>query len=120
MKFLFSVFVVMMSIDTYAKPEKNYCNIAIDTSREAETILQAKFISGRSNLYKFQVPKTSFSCNLKFFDSNSGTVLTCFTENDPLGPFVQSDRSLVREKHAQNNLRLGGAGKDITIKVQCN
>ena len=51
----------------------------------------------------FALPGSKFSCTLAFFDLKSGTMLSC--QLDELGHnFVQSDRSVIGEGSAKNNL----------------
>ena len=59
--------------------------------------------SNEAQRKQFELRDNSFTCTLAFFNLNSGTMLSC--EFDELGHnFVQSDRSVINEKHSKNNL----------------
>jgi hypothetical protein len=66
----------------------------------------------------FALPGSKFSCTLAFFDFNSGTMLSC--DLDELGHnFVQSDRSVIDEGHAKNNLSFRYKSSFYFLKSYC-
>ncbi len=66
----------------------------------------------------FMLPGSNYSCTLAFFDLDSGTMLSC--QFDELGHnFVQSDRSVVNEKQATNNLNFRYKASFYSLKSTC-
>lgn len=83
------------------------CNIEIeDVNTGTKYTVEQNFTfkpSSDAQRKHFKLPGSNYSCTLAFFNLESGTMLSC--ELDELGHnFVQSDRSVIREKLAKNNL----------------
>lgn len=61
---------------------------------------------------------SKFLCTLAFFDLNSGTMLSC--QLDELGhAFVQSDRSVISEVSAKNNLSFRYKSSFYVLQSYC-
>jgi hypothetical protein len=111
-----------MAFSTLALADTAKCTIEIeDVNAGAKYNVEQNisFNEGSAAQRKhFKLPGSNYSCTLAFFNLDSGTMLSC--EFDELGHnFVQSDRSVVTEKQATNNLSFRYKASFYSLKSIC-
>lgn len=102
-----SLIFVFMAFSPLLLADTTKCTIEIeDLNTGTKYIVEHKFSFSQGAAAQqrhFKLPGSDYSCTLAFFDLDSGTTLSC--EFDEFGHnFIQSDRSVVTEKQAINNL----------------
>ncbi|NQV86222.1 MAG: hypothetical protein HQ492_04010 [Woeseiaceae bacterium] len=100
------------------------CEIVIEDINAATTYSIAHtFIfekGGFSQRKKFRLPGTDFSCTLAFHDLDSGTMLSCEHDGNPLGePYFQSDRTGIEDDNGKNHLTFKVGETRVSIKSMC-
>jgi hypothetical protein len=118
----FPLIFMLMAFSTLALADKAKCTIEIeDVNTGTKYNVEQNFsFNQRSAAQRkhFKLPGSNYSCMLAFSNLDSGTMLSC--ELDKLGhDFVQSDRSVVSEKQATNNLSFRYKASFYSLKSIC-
>ncbi|HHG86651.1 MAG TPA: hypothetical protein ENJ82_18020 [Bacteroidetes bacterium] len=98
------------------------CNIEIeDVNAGTKYNVEQKFTNqpgSDAQRKHFKLPGSNYSCTLAFFNLESGTMLSC--QFDELGQnFVQSDRSIIGEGNAKNNLSFRYESSFFVLHSSC-
>ena len=111
-----------MAFSSLAWADKANCTIEIENvnaGSKSKVEHSFTFKSGSEAQRKhFALPGSKFSCTLAFFDLTGGTMLSC--QLDELGhTFVQSDRSVIGEVSAKNNLSFRYKSSFYVLQSYC-
>jgi hypothetical protein len=120
LKLFAAFFILVLSTNCWA--DTALCTVEIENvSSNATYTLEHSFeySSGAAAARKhFDLPGSEIKCTLVFGDLNSGTMLSC--QLDELGHhFVQSDRSIIKERRAKNNLSFRYKSFFYVLKSSC-
>ena len=112
----------LMAFSSLAWADTANCTIEIENvnaGSKSKVEHSFTFKSGSEAQRKhFALPGSKFSCTLAFFDLTSGTMLSC--QLDELGhTFVQSDRSVIGEVSAKNNLSFRYKSSFYVLQSYC-
>lgn len=119
-KILIFIFTVSFSVQCWAKTAN--CNIEIqDVSTGTKYNVPHKIeytVSAAGDRKTFNLPGSNYQCYFTFFTLESGTSLSC--KLDELGHnYAQSDRSVIKEGFAKNNLTFRFGKSHFVIESSC-
>ena len=119
-KILLFIFALSFSAQCWAKTA--LCNIEIQdvsTGTKYNVTHKVEYTVGAAGDRKeFNLPGSNYKCYLTFFTLEGGTSLSCML--DELGHnYVQSDRSVIKEGFAKNNLTFRFGRSHFVIKSSC-
>jgi hypothetical protein len=118
----FTLIFLLLAFAPLSWADTAKCNIVIeDVNAGTKYNIEQKFTfkpGADAQRKHFKLPGSNYSCTLAFFDLESGTMLSC--QFDELGHnFVQSDRSVIDEKHSKNNLSFRNKASFYVLESIC-
>lgn len=119
-RILLFIFAVSFTAQCWAKTA--ICNVEIqDVSTGTKYNVTHKVdytVGAAGDRKEFNLPGSKYKCYLMFFTLDNGTALSC--ELDEHGQnYIQSDRSIIKEGNAKNNLVFRYGKSHFVIKSSC-
>ncbi len=121
--FKYSLSFLLLAISLHSWADTAVCTIVIqEVNAGTKQTIEHTFIfkpgAHEGQRKHFTLTDRPYLCTLAFFNLNSGTMLSC--QFDELGHnFVQSDRSVINEAHARNNLRFRYKSSFYVLESVC-
>lgn len=112
--------VLLVSTQCWAKTAN--CSIETqDVSSGTKYTVNHNFeytVGAAGDRKEFKLPGSSYNCHITFFTLESGTSISC--QLDKLGHnYIQSDRSVIKEDLAKNNLTFRFGKSHFVINSSC-